>query len=244
MNTVVIVQARMGSSRLPGKVLKKILGRPMLDLQVERLSRVRNANEIIVATSDAFGDNAIVELCNDLAVPCFRGSEDDVLSRYYDAARAAHAGVVVRVTGDCPLIDPDLINKIIDEYTTNRKNIDYCSNTLQRTFPRGLDTEVFSMKALEEAHAEATEQPDREHVTTYIWRQPERFRLRAVCAENDYSDHRWTVDTVQDLVLVRKLFEELYPHDPLFTWRDCLELMERNPDWRAINAEVEQKVVF
>ncbi len=244
MSSVIIVQARMGSSRLPGKVLKPILGRPMLDLQIERLSRVKNADDIIVATSTSFGDNPIEELCRDLAVPCFRGSEDDVLARYYDAALSVGAKTIVRVTGDCPLTDAELIDQIISEYRRRNQPADYCSNTVERTYPRGLDTEVFSMNALRRAFHEATEQSDREHVTPYIWRQPKKFRLRHVTDAEDNSRYRWTVDTVPDLVLVRKLFEALYPHKPEFTWRDCLALMQQNPEWADINADIKQKAVL
>ena len=243
MSCCIIVQARMGSSRLPGKVMKKILGRPMLDQQIERLSRVSRASEIVVATSDSFGDDAVEELCKDLAVRCYRGSEDDVLSRYYEAARMMNARTVVRVTGDCPLIDPELVDQIIDEYDRHSETVDYCSNTVNRTYPRGLDTEVFSMAALERAFHEAGESSDREHVTPYIWRQPDRFTIRQVTEPTDHSNHRWTVDTVQDLVLVQKMFEAIYPHDPEFGWRDCLALLEQHPDWVAINADVKQKVV-
>lgn len=243
MSTAIIVQARMGSTRLPGKVMMKLLGRPMLDQQIERLKRVKNVDSIIVATSTAFGDNTIEALCADLAVPCFRGSEDDVLARYYDAAKSADADTLVRVTGDCPLIDPQLIDDMIARYDSESDALDYLSNTVERTYPRGLDTEVVSMSALERAHNEATEQPQREHVTPYIWQNPDKFSVAAYTDEKDYSHHRWTVDTVQDLVLVQKMFEALYPKQPDFSWHDCLALLKQHPDWVRINADVQQKAV-
>jgi len=243
MNTVIIVQARMGSTRLPGKIMKPLIGRPMLDQQIERLKRVTKADSVVVATSTAFGDNAVESLCTDLAVPCYRGSENDVLSRYYDAAVSAGADIIVRVTGDCPLIDPQLIDDIVERYLAEPDSLDYISNTVERTYPRGLDTEVFSMNALTRAHNEAKAQPEREHVTPYIWQHPDKFAVAAFTNDKDYSHHRWTVDTVQDLVLVQKMFEALYPNQPNFTWHDCLALLDKHPDWVRINADVKQKAV-
>ena len=241
MKTVIINQARMTSTRLPGKVLKEVLGKPLLEYQLERLQRVKLADEIVVATTENATDDPIIELCDRLSISTFRGSEDDVLARYYHAATRHHADVIVRVTSDCPLIDPEIIDHVIDHYLQNQPECDYVSNCLQRTYPRGMDTEVFSFAALEQAFLEATEQPDREHVTAFVQFRPERFHLKDVIGSGSSSQHRWTVDTVEDFELIRRMLEGLYTQKPLFTLDDALQLIERHPDWPLINAHVEQK---
>ncbi|CAD5937734.1 cytidylyltransferase domain-containing protein [Planktothrix agardhii] len=241
MKTVIIVQARMTSTRLPGKVLKQVLGKPLLEYQIERLQRVKLANEIVIATTTNETDEPIVELCNRLAVAYFRGSEDDVLSRYYGAATAHKADLVVRVTSDCPLIDPQVIDTVIDYCLQNQSHYDYVSNSLERTYPRGMDTEVFSFSTLQQAFGEATAQPDREHVTPFIYRQPARYRLGHVIYSEDCSHHRWTVDTPEDFELIQKIIEAIYPRKPNFTLEDCLSLLKKHPEWYIINSHVSQK---
>ena len=241
MKTVIIVQARMTSTRLPGKVLKKILGKPLLEYQVERLWRVKHAGEIIIATTTNDTDRPIVDLCNRLSVPCFRGPEQDVLARYYGAAREHRAEAVVRITSDCPLIDPQVVDKVIQFYFDHRLEYDYVSNTLERTYPRGMDTEVFPVKVLNEAFAEATAQPDREHVTPYIYRHPRRYRLANVAYSEDLSHHRWTVDTSEDFELIKRIITALYPANPRFTLQDCQNWLKEHPEWEKINAHIEQK---
>ncbi len=243
MRTVIISQARMTSTRLPGKVLKEVLGKPLLEYHIERLLRVRLADELVVATTTNDTDQPIVELCERLGVAYYRGSEEDVLSRYYEAAAHFGADVVVRVTSDCPLIDPGVVDEAISLYVKNRDKYDYVSNALQRTYPRGLDTEVFSMAVLEKAYKEAREQPEREHVTPYVYRHPELFRLANCSGAQDYSQHRWTVDTPEDFELIRLILEELYPVNERFTWLDVLELLSKHSEWVEINAGVEQKEV-
>jgi len=241
MKIIIITQARMTSTRLPGKVLKTVLGKPLLSYQIERLQRVKQAREVVVATTTNQTDQPIKELCRTMAVPIFRGSEEDVLSRYYEAAKMHKADVVVRVTSDCPLIDPEVIDKVIEYYIKHLPSYHYVSNTLTRTYPRGMDTEVFSFQALEEAYWEATAQPDREHVTPFIYRHPERYRIANVAYPEDQSCHRWTVDTTEDFDLIRKIIEHIYPVKPEFTLEDVLELIHENQDWYYINAHVEQK---
>lgn len=241
MKVVIIVQARMTSTRLPGKVLKEVLGKSLLEYQIERLKRVESAENIIIATTVNETDQPIIELCKRLSIDYFRGSETDVLSRYYQAALAYRADVAVRVTSDCPLIDPWVINQVIQYYLDNQFEYDYVSNSLERTYPRGMDTEVFSFKALKEAFQEATAQPDREHVTPFIHRQPERYHLGHVKYSEDYSHYRWTVDTLEDFELVQKIIEALYPSNPEFTLEDCLRLLKRYPSWSKINSHIEQK---
>jgi spore coat polysaccharide biosynthesis protein SpsF len=238
---VIIVQARMTSTRLPGKVLKNVLGKPLLEYQIERLKRVTLADEIIIATTTNNTDIPIVELCDRLAVPYFRGSEEDVLARYYGAAKEHQADVVVRVTSDCPLIDPQVIEQVIQYYIDHQPQYDYVSNCLERTYPRGMDTEVFSFLALHEAFLEATAQPDREHVTSFIQMHPQRYQLAHVIYSENQSFHRWTVDTIEDFELIKIILEKLYPQSPKFTLEDCLFLLKNNPHWALINSHIEQK---
>jgi len=239
MTTVIIVQARMTSTRLPGKVLLPLAGEPMLTRLVQRLRRVRRANAIVIATTTNATDDAIATLCDTLGLPCHRGSEHDVLSRYADAARLHGADVVVRITSDCPLIDPALIDQVIAVYQEG--DSDCVSNMLPPTWPYGMAVEVFSAAALAQAHAEATLPAEREHVTPFLYAHPERYRLRNVTSPVDHSQHRWTVDTPEDYELVRRLFEALVNTHPGFTQADILAVLDAHPDWIAINQHIRQK---
>ncbi len=243
IKTVIIVQARMTSTRLPGKVMKEVLGKPLLEYQIERLRQVRLADELVIATTTNDTDQPIVELCERLGVAYYRGSEEDVLSRYYEAATKFGADVVVRVTSDCPLIDPGVMDEVISLYINNQGKYDYVSNTLERTYPRGLDTEVFSMTALGKAYKEARKQPEREHVTLLMYRRPKQFQLANFRSSVDYSHHRWTVDTPEDFEFINLILQELYPVNNRFTWLDVLNLLDQNPEWKEINAAVKQKEV-
>ncbi|MCK4858639.1 MAG: glycosyltransferase family protein, partial [candidate division Zixibacteria bacterium] len=202
MITAIIVQARMRSKRLPGKVLKTVLGKSLLEYQTERLRRVTLADKIIIATTTNTTDQPLVEFCQQHSLPCFRGSEEDVLGRYCGAAASHEVDVIVRVTADCPLIDPKVIDKVIRCYLDSQGSFDFVSNTLARTYPRGMDCEVFPALLLEEIEREATAPPDREHVTPFFYRHPDRYRLGNVTHESDQSRHRWTVDTHEDLELI------------------------------------------
>ncbi len=239
MKTLIIVQARMTSTRLPGKVLLPLAGEPMLTRLIERLRRVRRADGIVVATTTNATDDPIAALCAQLGLPCHRGSEHDVLSRYADAARVHGADVVVRITSDCPLIDPALIDQTIAAF--DEGGSDYVSNMLPPTWPYGMAVEVFSAAALAQAHAEATQAAEREHVTPFLYWHPERYRLRNVASPVDLSHHRWTVDTPEDYALVSRLFDHLMPTRPNFTQADVLALLEQHPDWIAINQHIRQK---
>ena len=242
MTTLIIVQARMTSTRLPGKVLLPLAGEPMLTRLVERLRRVQRVNGIIVATTTNIADDPIVTLCSELGVSCHRGSENDVLSRYADAAQLHGADLVVRITSDCPLIDPSLIDHAIATYEEGGS--DYVSNMLPPTWPYGMAVEVFSAAALQQAHVEAAQAAEREHVTPFLYWHPERYRLRNIESEVNLSHHRWTVDTPEDYELVRRLFEHLISSHPYFTQIDVLALLDRHPDWLAINQHVRQKPAF
>lgn len=239
MKTIIIVQARMTSTRLPGKVLLPLAGEPMLMRLMERLRRVQRADGIVIATTTNVTDDPIAALCAQQGVPCHRGSELDVLSRYADAARLHAADVVVRITSDCPLIDPALIDQLIAVYEEG--DSDYVSNMLPPTWPYGMAVEVFSATALAQAHAEATQDAEREHVTPFIYWHPQRYRLRNVASPVALSHHRWTVDTPEDYELVRRLFDHLLPTNPHFTQADVLALLDAHPDWIAINQHVQQK---
>ncbi len=242
MNVVCIVQARIGSTRLPGKVLKKICDKTVLEHDIDRLKRVKNINEIVIATTNLEKDNAIVEEANRLGVKCFRGSEEDVLSRYYYAAKENNADVIVRITSDCPLIDSEITEKTILFYLENSDNYDYVSNSLKKTYPRGLDTEIFSYKILARAFNEATSKKDREHVTFYIWNNPSTFRLGCYENSEDYSDLRWTLDTEEDLKLINKIYNYLYIYNGNnFTMNDVIRLYEKYPELKKINMNVKQK---
>ena len=243
MNAVLIVQARMTSTRLPGKVLKTVLGKSLLEYQIERLKRVSNVCDIVIATTDKVTDDPIVDLCKRLNVSVFRGSEDDVLSRYYHAAKAHDADLVVRVTSDCPLIDPAVIDEVIETIVKKYPKVDYVSNCLQRTFPRGMDTEVFTMDALRFAFEYARVPAEREHVTPYIYNNQKQFACENVTYDSNESRHRWTVDTLEDLDLIKVILESLYPVNKEFTLRDILNFMNKNPKLFSINAHVEQKHV-
>lgn len=236
-----IVQARMGSTRLPGKVLKNIEGQTMLSCVVNRTRRAALLDEVAVATTVKSADNLIVAECERLGIPVFRGDEADVLDRYYKAAQLFQAEFIVRITSDCPLIDPQIIDMVIEEFLAH-KGLDYASNTLPpRTFPRGLDVEVMTFDALEQAWREDKNPGWREHVTPYIYRHPERFKLKAVTNDVDYSYMRWTVDTEEDLAFVRKIYEH-FGHDR-FYWREIIKVLEEHSEWLDINRHVVQKEV-
>jgi spore coat polysaccharide biosynthesis protein SpsF len=241
MRTVIIIQARMGSTRLPGKVLLGLAGEPMLGRVVSRARRSALAEEVVVATTTEPADRAVVELCAARGWPCFAGSCDDVLDRYYQAARRHGADAVVRLTADCPFIDPDVIDQVIASFR-EAEAVDYASNVLPpRTFPRGLDTEVFSFAALARAWHEDDNPAWREHVTPFLYRHPGWFRLRRVAAGADYSGFRWTVDTPEDRELAVRVYDA-FGHDRC-SWHDVLALLGRHPDWMELNRQVEQKAV-
>jgi spore coat polysaccharide biosynthesis protein SpsF len=241
MKTTIIVQARMTSSRLPGKVLKTVLGKSLLEIELERLMGSKLADQIVVATTKNQDDQPIVDLCNKLNVAYFRGSEDDVLSRFYFAVKEFKADQIVRITADCPVIDPRVVDNVITYYKSNYPRYDFVANCIERTYPRGMDTEIFSCAALEKAFFEATKQPDREHVTPFIRTNSKYFKLANIRYYKDFSSHRWTVDTKEDFELLKLIIENLYPKNSLFSLEDCLELLEKHPEWQNINAHIEQK---
>jgi spore coat polysaccharide biosynthesis protein SpsF len=241
MKVIAIIQARMGSTRLPGKVLLDLVGEPMLARVVYRTRRAQTLDEVVVATTLQPADEAIMRLCAERGWPCFRGSEEDVLDRYYRAAVAHQADTIVRITSDCPLIEPEAVDRVVREFLERQPGLDYACNVLpRRTFPRGLDTEVMRFDVLERAWREDTNPAWREHVTLYIQRNPDLFCIHGVINEVDYSHMRWTVDTPEDLAFVRRIYDH-FGHD-FFSWREVLAVLEQRPEWLEINRYVQQKV--
>lgn len=233
----------MGSTRLPGKAMMEVAGRPMTGLLLERISATKGADVIVVATTVDQGDDVIVDLCRSKGVVFYRGSEEDVLSRYHGAAVENALDVVVRVTGDCPMADPAVIGGFISAFLPQSRDgtADYLSNTVRRTYPRGYDTEVFTLAALETAHREAKEAHQREHVTPFIWEQEERFKVVHMLKATDDSDLRVTVDTEEDLRMLGALADALGPRVAEAGMDEVIEVLRKRPDIRAINADVRQK---
>lgn len=242
MRIVAIIQAHMGSIRLPGKVLLDLAGMPMLVRDMNRLARAETLDKVVVATTVKPADDAIACLCDKRNWLCFRGSEEDVLDRYYRAAVDHEADVVVRITSDCPLIDPEIVDRVVREFLDLQPELDYASNVFpKRMFPRGLDAEVMRFDALEQAWHEDDNPAWREHVTPYIRRNPGLFRIHGIMSEVDHSHMRWTVDTVEDLAFVCRIYNH-FGHDH-FSWQDVLAVLKEHPEWLEINRSVQQKVV-
>lgn len=239
MNIVAIVQARIGSTRLPGKVLKPLCGKSVLAHVITRLKKVPSIDNIVIATTTLDEDNAIVDeaLANDAFY--YRGSKENVLSRYYEAAREYKADVIIRVTSDCPLIDPGITEEIIQGFL--KTDADYMSNKTTPTFPRGLDTEVFTKQALETCFQRSYNNIHTEHVTPYIYLHPDQFSIAEYKWPIDYSDYRWTLDTVEDYKLITEIYNHLYQSGEIFDWKEVIALMEEVPELIGINNHIEQK---
>ena len=238
---VATIEARMTSSRLPGKVLMEACGKPMLQHMIERLQRVPSLDGIVVATTANDADTPIVELARSMGVGFFRGSEDDVLLRVLDAARAHDIDVIVEMTGDCPLIDPSLVEDCIRGYQDAA--VDYVSNVLERTYPRGMDTQVFATEVLVDV-ANRTDAPeDHEHVSIFIYHHPEIYSLQNMPGPPELTDPGLglTLDTLEDLELIRGVFEILYPNNPAFTLADILAVLRNNPELTKLNANVRRR---
>jgi spore coat polysaccharide biosynthesis protein SpsF len=240
MRTVCTIEARMTSSRLPGKVLLEAAGKPLLEHMIERLRQVRGLDAIVIATTEESSSDPIAELAGRLEVGCFRGSEEDVLARVLGAAEAHGAELIVEATGDCPLIDPRVVDRVLDRFLAG--GVDYCSNTLERTYPRGMDVQAFPTAVLAEVAGLTDDPADREHVSLYIYEHPERYRLRSVVSDRpEAADVRLTVDTPEDYALIREIFDVLYPRDPEFGLEAILALLDERPELAALNRHVGQK---
>ena len=240
---VIVVQARVGSTRLPGKVLKDVCGKPLLERMLERLARIKTAARIVIATTTAVEDDPIATLCHKLDVDLYRGHPTDLLDRHYQAALACGGEIVAKIPSDCPLIDPAVVDRVLERFATG--GCDYASNLHPPSYPDGNDVEVMSLTALGAAWREAKLAMEREHTTPFIWERPDRFRLANVTweadaggAQRDYSmSHRWTIDYPEDYAFVRRVYEELYAANPDFAMGDILALLTAQPEIAAINAK-------
>ena len=230
-----IVQARMSSRRLPGKVMKTVLDKPLIGYLLERLKYVKNLDKIVVATSTDPSNDLLCEYVSQQGIEVFRGSEDDVLDRYYQVACKYKAKVVVRLTADCPLLDPGVVSKVIAYFETH--DCDYVSNGHPPTFPDGLDVEVFSFEVLKEAWECAELKSEREHVTPYIVHS-DKFNMGNVALKTDLSGERWTVDEPEDFLLIKSIIENLYVKNPTFDMNDILEYKKNNLEIFEINQHI------
>lgn len=237
---VIIVQARTSSSRLPNKVLMPILGETLLYRMIERLMMIRHKAQIIIATSEAPEDDFIKTEAEFIGVPCFRGSLDNLLDRHYQAALKYGADIVLKIPSDCPLIDPAIIDKGLNFFLKHREEYDYVSNLHPATYPDGNDVEIMTMECLTKAWHEAQRPLELEHTTPYIWENPTEFSIGNFYWETgqDYSmSHRFTIDYKEDYFFIKKVFQELYPKNPQFSLNDILNLLIKEPDIYAINAQ-------
>ena len=228
----------MSSTRLPGKVLLPLGGKTVLEHIIERVKDSKKIDKIIVATSDRKEDDRIVQLCQKANIDCFRGSENDVLDRYYQAAKYFRFLNIARITGDCPLIDPEIVDQVIELY--QKENLDYATNVIPPTFPAGLDVEIFFFKALKKAWQETKMKSEKEHVTIYMWQNPKLFRQKHLNNPIDLSGKRWTLDNPEDYEFIKKIYDNLYPIKPKFRMNDILEFLGANPELEKINKSIKR----
>lgn len=243
MKVVCLVQARVGSTRLPGKILKEICGKTILHHEIDRLKKCKEIDEIVIATTDKEDDDKIVNEAKKLSVKYFRGSENDVLSRFYYAAKENNADIVVRVTSDCPCIDFEILDKMLIYFKEKykEKQVDYLSNTIKRTYPRGYDIEIFTFSALEKSYINAKKEYEREHVTPYIYDKTNNFLKLSFENKDDYSEYRVTLDTIEDFIVIKNIFENLYYKNPYFKLNDVVQYLNNNLHIVDINKHIEQK---
>ena len=234
MKIVAVLQARMSSSRLPGKVLKPLCGEPMLFRQIERLMRCKEFDHLMVATSTSETDDLLADECKKRGIECFRGSLDDVLDRFYKSINKYNPENIVRLTGDCPLADPVLIDEVIRFY--EKGNYDYVCNCNPPTFPDGLDVEVMNYAGLKKSFENATLLSEREHVTLYMRSHTEKFKIGNYLATTDLSSLRWTVDEPEDFTFVEAIYNKLYNNNPEFTTDDILQLLKNTPTLMKLNS--------
>lgn len=230
----------MGSTRLPGKILLPLEGANVLQHIIKRLKRCKNVGNIVLATTTNEEDDVIAEFAENNAVNIFRGSQEDVLSRYYNAAVLYQLAIVIRVTSDCPVIDHEVIDSMVTAFL-NVKGCDYMSNTLKRTFPRGLDAEIFTFNALASAYKGATKQYEKEHVTPYIYQHKDKYALADFTDKQDNSEFRITLDTAEDYELIKAIYERIYPKNPDFSLKDVIELLKTEKDLTLLNRDIKQK---
>ena len=238
MKNVCIIQARMGSTRLPGKVMMPLDGRPVLHHVIERVSRSKRLDDIVIATTHKAEDDLLVEECERLNVHYSRGSELDVLSRYIEAAEQFNADIITRVTSDCPLIDPAIIDLVLE--TRENENADYASLSGPRSYPRGLDNEAFTMESFRKVAKKATAEYERVHVTPYYYLHEDEFRMAHVHQADDFSNLRWTLDTPDDYKALSMIFDKFKGRNDM-NWREVLDIVQKHPEITAANAHIEQK---
>lgn len=241
MKVICIMQARVGSTRLPEKVLKKIEGKTVLEHDVNRLKLSTMLDDIVIATTLKKEDEKIVCEAKRLGVKYFRGSEKDVLSRYYFAAKEINAEVIVRVTSDCPCLDFNILDEMIKLFKSKNGKIDYLNNTMERSFPRGYDIEIFTFEALENAFNNASKEYEREHVTPYLYDINNNFKVFSYKYKKDYSMYRVTLDTREDFEVIKSIYEELFKEKEYFGIDKVIEFLECNPHIATINNKIEQK---
>ena len=243
MKVVCLVQARVGSTRLPGKILKEICGKTILHHEIDRLKKCKEIDEIVIATTDKEDDDKIVNEAKKLSVKYFRGSENDVLSRFYYSAKENNADIIVRVTSDCPCIDFEILDKMLIYFKEKykEKQVDYLSNTIKRTYPRGYDIEIFTFSALEKSYINAKKEYEREHVTPYIYDKTNNFLKLSFENKEDYSEYRVTLDTIEDFIVIKNIFENLYYKNPYFKLNDVVQYLNDNLHIVDINKHIEQK---
>jgi len=233
-----IIQARTASTRLPQKVIKKIEGKTVLEQVILRVKKVKGLERIILATTNKREDDILESIAKKLNISVFRGSENDVLDRYYQAAKLFKIDPVIRITADCPLLDPKVVEKVIDFYL--KGNYDYVSNVRPPTFPDGLDVEIFSFETLKKIWKKAKLPSEREHVTAYIGNHPEMFRIGNVTAKKDFNYLRLVLDEKEDLILIREIYKKLYDKNRFFGLEDILKLFERKPELIKINQQIKR----
>lgn len=235
---VAVIQARMGSHRLPGKILSDLHGQPVLAHVIERASAIKNVDKVVVATTTSPEDNPVIQVTKKYGGEVFRGSEVDVLDRVYQAAITYSASTIVRLTADCPLLDPEISSKVLDLFLEG--NFDYVCNNHPATFPDGLDTEVTSLKILRKAWENARAKSDREHVTSYIWSNPKLFKIGTVTNIDDLSQMRWTLDQIEDLNFLNKLMSFFKEDNSIVLFDDFLKILRAHPEIETINNEIER----
>lgn len=239
-NIVIVVQARMSSSRFPGKVLRPLLGKSLLARMIERLQLIKHTAKLVIATSEAADDDVIEQEAQNLQIDCYRGDLNNLLDRHYQAAKSYNADVVLKIPSDCPLIDPKAVDRVLDYFFASDGQYDFVSNLHPATWPDGNDVEVMTMACLEKVWKEAAKPMELEHTTPYIWENPQKFKIGNVAwtAGKDYSmSHRFTIDYPEDYLFINRVYEELYPQNPGFSCEDIVALIEAKPEIYQINQQ-------
>lgn len=237
-----IIQARMGSTRLPGKVLKDLNGKPMIEHIVSRVEKCKTVEDILIATTTCRSDDKLEQWCINHRIKCFRGNENNVLKRYYDAATWIKADIIIRITADDPFKDPRIIDEVVNQLVDN--DLDFSFNNFPPTFPEGLDVEVFTYKAIRKVMECNTSDFEKEHVTQYFYHNPKDFKMRNYSYLRDLSDIRLTVDSKEDFILAEEIYKRLAPDDEMFYLEDILKLISEHPNIKKINQNVKRSALY